>query len=112
MFQKLNLTNVKCYDDKTIDLSKPIVITGKNGVGKSSILESIIFAVLGYIPGCDKKTADMMKISKYQNGFYVKLYTDNGIIQRSLNLKNQVVVKSFIFQNLRRVNLVVKTKIS
>lgn len=110
MFQKLNLTNVKCYDDKTIDLSKPIVITGKNGVGKSSILESLIFAILGYIPGCDKKTSDMMKISKYQNGFSVKLYTDNGIIKRSLNSKKSSGSEELYFSESKESKLSGKNK--
>lgn len=41
--------------DKTYDLSNLNYFYGKNGAGKSTVLQAVQLALLGYIPGTDKK---------------------------------------------------------
>ncbi len=68
-------------DDKTYDLSgnNLIYFHGKNGAGKSTILQAIQLALLGYIPGSDKNKS---AIFKHANGpeMSVKLDIDDGDI--------------------------------
>ena len=42
MIKKIKLKNFRIFDDATFDINNPLVIfSGKNAVGKTSILESI-----------------------------------------------------------------------
>lgn len=41
MIKKIQLTNFRCFDNKTVELSKLNYLYGNNGVGKTSILEGI-----------------------------------------------------------------------
>ena len=56
------------YGKKTYDLSKNVYFHGRNGVGKSTILQGIQLALLGYIPGTAKQNA---AIFKHCNGHYM-----------------------------------------
>ncbi|MCA9388655.1 DNA replication and repair protein RecF [Candidatus Berkelbacteria bacterium] len=40
---KLELVNFRCFKDQQFNLSSPTVITGPNGVGKTSILEALYY---------------------------------------------------------------------
>lgn len=56
---------------------------GPNGAGKSTIMEAINLALLGYIPGEDKKPMAVLKHSP-MNNLRVKLtFDDNSFIQRT-----------------------------
>ena len=50
--------------DKRYELSDVNYFYGKNGVGKSTILQAIQLAVLGYVPGNKKQNAAIMKHGK------------------------------------------------
>lgn len=63
--------------DSTYDLSNLNYLVGPNGVGKSTVLQAIQLAILGYIPGTSKtKTA----IMKHSNG---------DLLQVSLKLSDE-----------------------
>ena len=67
-----NVTNV------TYDLNQLNYLFGSNGAGKSTVLQAIQLAILGYIPGTDKnKTA----IFRHANGNTMSVYVqfDNGV---------------------------------
>ena len=46
---KIQLYNFKCWEEKTIDFGKSgiVLLSGKSGIGKTSILDAIIFAMFG-----------------------------------------------------------------
>jgi len=48
--KKLNIKNFESHCDTTIDFSKVNIITGKNGEGKSSIINALMFALSGDLP--------------------------------------------------------------
>ena len=58
-------------ESKTYDFSDMVYLFGRNGAGKSTVMQAIQLAILGYIPGTDKtKTAifrhanaDLMSVS-------------------------------------------------
>ena len=69
--------------DKTYNLNDLTYLFGKNGAGKSTVLQAIQLALLGYIPGTDKnKTA----IFRHANGLNMSVeltFDDETTIQRS-----------------------------
>ena len=47
--KKIELTNIKAYEHKVIEFSDGVnFISGKNGAGKTTIIESIGYALFGY----------------------------------------------------------------
>ena len=70
-----NLHNVNC---RTYNMNGSTYFIGKNGAGKSTILQAIQFALLGYFPGYDKTKSSILSHSKDSSGFSVKLTFDNG----------------------------------
>lgn len=54
---KIELTNFRCHISKTINLPDTglVAISGDSGVGKSTVLSSIVYALYGVIPGKYKK---------------------------------------------------------
>lgn len=75
--QSVRIIGMHKYRDITFNLLDMNYLYGLNGVGKSTVLQAIQFALLGYIPGTDKnKTA----IFKHSNGnrFGVIVTFDNG----------------------------------
>jgi len=71
LIEEIYLKNIKAYDEKAIVFSPPqgsfiTAITGPNGVGKTTILESIIYVIRGFVYGHGPNSF-MRKGS--QNGF-------------------------------------------
>lgn len=60
----VNLKNFKKYENKTYNLTGLDMIIGKNGKGKSSVLQAISFALLGYVPGMTKTNEAIFALSK------------------------------------------------
>lgn len=63
---KIELTNFRCHISKIIEIpnSGLIAISGDTGVGKSTILSSIVYALYGVIPGKYKKPYTMSLAGK------------------------------------------------
>jgi DNA replication and repair protein RecF len=74
-FSRIELRNFRCFDALTIDISsKSNLFFGKNGCGKTSILESI------YVASCGRsfRTSNLESlIKKGSNSFKIKAYDDN-----------------------------------
>ena len=70
----IGMHNVK---DRTYNLNDMNYLFGQNGSGKSTVLQAIQLAVLGYIPGTDKTKS---AIFAHANGdaMSVELHLDNG----------------------------------
>ncbi len=62
--------------DKTYTFEDITYLHGRNGVGKSTILNAIQFALLGYIPGTSKTKAAILRHSK-NDSIVVKLILDD-----------------------------------
>ena len=75
-FSKIDLRNFRCFDSLSIDLSsKSTLFYGKNGCGKTSILESIYIASSGR----SFRTSNLESlIKKGAEAFIVKAYDDNS----------------------------------
>ena len=73
-FSRIELRNFRCFDSLTIDISsKSNLFYGKNGCGKTSILESI------YVASCGRsfRTSNLESlIKKGCNSFKIKAYDD------------------------------------
>lgn len=58
----ITITGMHKVATKKYDINSDITyFVGKNGAGKSTVLEAIQLALLGYIPGYDKKNESIMK---------------------------------------------------
>ena len=70
--------------NKTYTFEDITYLHGRNGVGKSTILNAIQFALLGYIPGTSKTKAAILRHSK-DNKIVVKIVLDeHSIIPHSV----------------------------
>ena len=74
-FSKIDLRNFRCFDSLSIDISsKSNLFYGKNGCGKTSILESIYVASSGR----SFRTSNLESlIKKGSEAFIIKAYDDN-----------------------------------
>ncbi|AQM58590.1 AAA family ATPase [Clostridium baratii] len=88
MIRSITLKDFKSHKESSYNLSEPILISGENGTGKSSIYEALTFSVLDYIPGINKKGEDIINISNTGSGFSVVLKSDEGIILRGFEKKS------------------------
>lgn len=85
--------------DRTYNLSKFNYIHGNNGVGKSTILQAVQLALLGYIPNSDKTKSAIFKHSN-SNIMSVKLTFDTGttlertFIKSTKDITSNVIVTS------------------
>lgn len=66
------------YDSVTYNLGDFTYLFGKNGAGKSTVLEAIQFALLGYIPGYNKTPAGVLSHCNNDKGMSVKLVLNDG----------------------------------
>ncbi len=96
---KLKLVNFRNYDIFSADFEKMItVFYGKNGQGKTNLLESIFYAAFGLSHRTNKEE-DMMKFSsegmsvmlefeKYDgpHSIRIKRYVDNGKLHKEINI--------------------------
>lgn len=88
-----NMNNVK---QKNYTLSNLTYFHGRNGIGKSTILEAIQFCLLGYIPNENKTKASIFKHCN-NNQMSVKLTFDNGAaITRTLAKVGNDIVSNII----------------
>ncbi|MEG0296767.1 MAG: hypothetical protein RR620_08605 [Clostridium sp.] len=87
MIKSIELTNFKKYDNKRIELKGVDVVAGLNGAGKSSVIQGIIFSTLGYVPGVDKKSNEIMKLSKNSLDLGVKVEVNNEFIERKISIQ-------------------------
>ena len=79
--QSITINNMHKITKKTYELSNITYFYGTNGVGKSTILQAIQLAVLGYIPGYSKTNESIFKHSNsvsmsvcatFENSWYIR----------------------------------------
>lgn len=70
--------------NKTYNFGDIIYIFGNNGVGKSTILQAIQLALLGYIPGTAKNSREALLRHSPKDDITVKLTLDDVVIMRRI----------------------------
>ncbi|MDY6765256.1 MAG: AAA family ATPase, partial [Halobacteria archaeon] len=68
-FESLDLTNFRCYEDAHLDFTPGVtVIQGRNGSGKTSLLEACFTALYGSRAlGTDEVLADLITNGKEES---------------------------------------------
>ena len=81
--------------DKTYNFGDIVYIFGNNGVGKSTILQAIQFALLGYIPGTAKNSREAFLRHSPKQRIEVKLSLSDDVedvlIQRIVTSKENII---------------------
>lgn len=91
----IHIQGMHNVEDKTYQLSNMNYFVGPNGAGKSTVMQAIQLALLGYIPGTDKKKS---AIFQHSNGHFmsVSLVLEDGnkqiTINRTWNRKGKEIV--------------------
>ena len=82
--------------DKTYNFGDINYIFGNNGIGKSTILQAIQLALLGYIPGTAKNTREALLRHSPRNSIDVRLTVEDSghdiIIERKIEEKATKVI--------------------
>ena len=79
--------------NKTYEFNDIVYLFGNNGAGKSTVLQAIQFALLGYIPGTAKNSKEAILRHSPKGEITVKLILDTvTIIRKVTSAGNKVVV--------------------
>lgn len=87
--KNIEIKNLHNVTSKSYDFDGSTYLIGKNGAGKSTVLQAIQFALLGYFPGYDKTKSSILSHSKDGSGFSVQLTFDNGETLKREVIKRQ-----------------------
>ena len=79
MITSLRLQNFKCFEDQTIRLAPITLLSGINGTGKSSVLQSLLLLRQSYIFGTLQESGALL------NGPLVSLGTADDAFYESMN---------------------------
>ena len=94
MFNEIKLTNFKCFQGEVaFPLSKINLLTGINGRGKSSFLQSLLL----FKQSVEK---DKYTTALHLNGDYVRLETYEDVINRNRNNKDEFTEIRFNYDNI------------
>lgn len=94
--RSIEINNMNNVRQKNYTLGNLTYFHGRNGIGKSTILEAIQFCLLGYIPNENKTKASIFKHCN-NNQMSVKLTFDNGAaITRTLAKVGNDIVSNII----------------
>lgn len=104
IIEKIELENFRCHSKKTIELSKGInLILGKNGSGKSSILEAIGLVLLG--EDNNRSIIDQIKLGEKNSTIAISFIGNDGIrykaekIYKLVGTKNQTKTITRLYQD-------------
>lgn len=75
--KSITIEGMHNVSEKTYNFDNLSYLYGNNGAGKSTVLQAIQLALLGYIPGCDKKNEAIFKHAKNKT-MSVTCVLDNG----------------------------------
>lgn len=81
MIKSIEITNVK-GQTAVQELTGKDIIIGRNGAGKTTRMQSVGLAMLGYVPGKGKTTADTFKLASADE-MKVLMETDNFTFERA-----------------------------
>ena len=78
--------------NKTYNFGDIVYIFGNNGIGKSTILQAIQLALLGYIPGTAKNSREALLRHSPKDDITVKLTLDDVVVMRRIMLGTSKLV--------------------
>lgn len=111
--ESIHIVGMHRVTDRTYDLADMNYLFGQNGAGKSTVLQAIQLALLGYIPGTDK-TKSAIFAHANGNAMSVELRLDNDArIIRQWYKTSKGIVEDFraIPDNLNIAEIIGKLKI-
>ena len=80
----IEIHGIHNIEDIKLGLEQIVYITGTNGSGKSTILQSIQWAILGYIPGTPKRKSDIFQHASGPSMEAKVVFSDESYIRRQL----------------------------
>ena len=91
MIQRLRLQNFKCFEDLSLELGSLTLLAGLNGMGKSTVLQSLLLLRQSFLRGILQRTGLAL------NGELVSIGTANdalfeGAIEEEISF--EIVLKS------------------
>lgn len=95
--KSISIESFNKISSNTYEFENFSYLKGKNGVGKTTVLQAIQVTLLGYIPGTNKKTAKDVIFNHSKDGDKIKFVLtldDNGqdvVIERSWNLVKSTI---------------------
>lgn len=87
MIQKISLTNFKAYEDEEFNIAPLTLIAGINGMGKSSILQSLLMLRQSYDVDYLNKDEKQIRL----NGHYINLENSDVLCYAMASERNVVV---------------------
>lgn len=91
MLKKLKIENYKKVTKKEYSLTKPLIVTGYNGKGKSTVIESLVLGLLGYLPEYSKKNQDIFTRCSNDNDMTIEIESSEGNIKRTFFKKGRSI---------------------
>ncbi|UTW59295.1 DUF3696 domain-containing protein [Kordiimonas sp. SCSIO 12603] len=88
MLTNLNLKNIKCFSELDITLSKVNVLTGINGAGKSSLIQSILMVSQSATKASIQLNGSLVEIGDYGDLLHEKAEDDYSHISFAVDGKN------------------------
>lgn len=89
MIKKITMDNIKGRSGDQL-LTGRDIITGRNGAGKTTRLQALSLAMLGYVPGIAKQNAAIFEMSSDDKEMVVGLTTDDIIFSRAFQKKSKL----------------------
>lgn len=102
MINKINISGFKCFEDEEFDLNKITLLTGGNGVGKSSLIQAILLSRLAIEKKLNVnihskeplKNVNFKGLIPLNNGYELNLGTYFDIFRDNReNNKNEILIK-------------------
>jgi predicted ATPase len=92
MITSIRLQNFKCFEDQTVRLAPITILSGINGTGKSSVLQSLLLLRQSYVFGVLQKTGALLNgplvsLGTADDAFYENMAT-GGALSLSLTSDN------------------------
>jgi predicted ATPase len=109
---KLSLTNFKCFSDETIPLAPLTLLAGLNGMGKSSVLQSLLLLRQSYLEGSLQEGRLLTAGPLVDLGSLDDLWFDRGkenFVEIGIAFRDNILESSFRFDLSEGLSSVLKS---
>ena len=109
MIRKLRLQNFKCFEDLSLELGSLTLLAGLNGMGKSSVLQSLLLLRQSYLQGILEETGlalngDLVSIGTAADALFEEAIEEK--IGFELALENDIKQNGFLNMIVRQTFLI------